>query len=374
LFHYLVGLYPDTPLSIGASLATVGYVEILNSFEYIFSVPKMEHLFSSFELVCMTDKTLALNSRCEIANNELIVSFQDFSVPEKTVSLVVLGVLPNGKKNKLASITFCYCQTIPEVTLIVGAPRSGTSALGAGLRKASKFKGHGESHVAPLLQQIVAMSSEHFTFTTASKNRGTLAYDITATHIESELLEAFRRIHRSFYGEQFFIYKTPGIPMIKALPALMRAYPQAKVIFCKRRGIENVRSRVKKFPKVEFSTHCQQWGKTFENWRKAQKEISSMLGHHLWELEVEQFELASAPEIPVASIAAHLSFNEKQRVDMLDFIRSKRPQSSFIKGATSLTGTGWNDAQIAVFKKICGKEMQKQGYSYTEDYYANKNV
>lgn len=352
----------------------MGYVQKLSEFTVSFGVLTDDILFSSFALENVADKTShltpsLLTPSLQFENSEVSVSFTEDELFKDTLSYVIFGVQVNGKRTKVASITFSPTQNFPDVTLIVGAPRSGTTALGGSLRASTEYSGHEESHVAPLFQQLISYCEQYFTDSPASKNAGTLAYDVTPTHIESELLNVLRKIHKVFYGDRFVIDKTPGIPMIEALPVLLRAYPHAKVIFCKRRGIENVRSRLKKFGDTKFENHCQQWTRTLIQWRNAQKIITTMLGHSKWKLEVEQFELANKPAPVVEKIAAHLGLTHKQRDDMSDFLRRESPQQSYEKNAISLEKTGWTEEDVTIFKRHCDKEMTRQGYSYTEGYY-----
>ncbi|WP_198136248.1 sulfotransferase family protein [Paraglaciecola sp. T6c] len=356
-------------MSVKQGLATVGYVHNLNDFTFSFDVSSDGILFSLFTLENVADKTNHLSTNLQLEDREISISFTEQELLKDTLSYVIFGVQLDGKKTKVASITFSHTQNVPDVTLIVGAPRSGTTALGGSLRTSTEYSGHEESHVAPLFQHLISSCDQYFTDSPASKNAGTLAYDVTPTHIEAELLNVLRRIHRVFYGDKFVIDKTPGIPMIEALPVLLRAYPHAKVIFCKRRGIENVRSRLKKFGDTKFENHCQQWTRTLIQWRNAQKVISVMLGHSQWKLEVEQFELANEPAPVVEKIAAHLGLTQKQKDDMSDFLRRESPQQSYEKSAISLEKTGWSEEDISIFKRHCDKEMTRQGYSYTEDYY-----
>lgn len=59
-----------------------------------------------------------------------------------------------------------------------------------------------------------------------------------------------RKAAESLHKEKIWVDKTPDPRMIKCVPRLKRAWPNAKFIFVKRRGIENLESRIKKFPYV----------------------------------------------------------------------------------------------------------------------------
>src|SRR2546430_17539144 len=87
------------------------------------------------------------------------------------------------------------------------------------------------------------------------------------------LAQTVRRIYRQLHPTDNFVDKTPGWPMLKALPALLVVWPNLRVVFTKRRGIENVLSRQRKFPDGVFESHCRDWAAAMETWLAVHAEI-----------------------------------------------------------------------------------------------------
>ena len=74
----------------------------------------------------------------------------------------------------------------------------------------------------------------------------------------------------------------------------------AEVIFCKRRAIENVVSRVEKFKGMTFKEHPTGWVKCFEEWKINKTTITSLLKRDCWNVEVDQYTILNKPEYAAA--------------------------------------------------------------------------
>ncbi|WP_137222074.1 sulfotransferase [Shewanella sp. MEBiC00475] len=263
--------------------------------------------------------------------------------------------------------------TLPQrVVLVVGSPRSGTSALGKACRKALRSTAHGESHVVEGVNRMLTTADAFFQQSKTASIAGNLVNAIPKTVIIAQQLTSLRQIYRLYYGDEVLLDKTPGIPMLDSLPLAMMAWPHAKVIFCKRRAMENVQSRIIKFPKVAFEQHIKQWRQSFVAWRNSKQKINKLLKHNQWFIEVDQFDMATAPSSVVERVANLLAFIPREKKVFLKQLASDdRPeQTSAIQTKTkSLDEFGWSEAHIALFKEVCTKEMALQHYSYDQSYY-----
>lgn len=67
--------------------------------------------------------------------------------------------------------------------------------------------------------------------------------------------------------------KTGNPDMIFAIPVLLKLWPESVFIFAKRRAIENVKSRLKKFPNHNFDYHCSDWAKNMSAWRQIRTQL-----------------------------------------------------------------------------------------------------
>ena len=95
--------------------------------------------------------------------------------------------------------------------------------------------------------------------------------------------------------------KSGHAEMIPAIPILRRLWPDSVYIFCKRRAIENVASRLKKFPAHDFERHCAGWAKTMAAWRGVRPELPPEIY-----LEVDQQDLIRDTEAISTRIAEPL--------------------------------------------------------------------
>ncbi|WP_462169264.1 hypothetical protein [Pseudoalteromonas lipolytica] len=89
-----------------------------------------------------------------------------------------------------------------KVVLIVGSPRSGTSALGKACRKALNASAHGESHVVEGVYKAFKDTTKFFDDSIAANIKGNLVNAIPDTVLLAEHLNMLRRIYKSFYGHQ----------------------------------------------------------------------------------------------------------------------------------------------------------------------------
>jgi hypothetical protein len=136
--------------------------------------------------------------------------------------------------------------------------------------------------------------------------------------------------------------------------------------------MENVQSRMIKFPKIAFEQHIKQWRQSFVAWRNSKQKINKLLKHNQWFIEVDQFDMATAAVRAVESVSEFLALKPKEKNVFLKQLASDdRPeQTSAIQSKTkSLDEFGWSDAHIALFKEVCEKEMALQHYSYDHSYY-----
>ena len=270
----------------------------------------------------------------------------------------------------LASFALFLLQSRPQTIFIVGSPRSGTTAVGKAVQKILNKTVHGESHIAPYFKRLQAIAIRERGKSSAVKSKGTLMHELLPIELELEFHNMVKNIHTSFYGREFIIDKTPGLPMIEALPFLFRIYPNSKVIFCKRRGIENIQSRLRKFPKVSFRTHCRQWVNSMKGWTKIKKQLVSQTGHESWLCEIDQYELLHDSINEINKIASFLNTDKTQAKKAINFLKKNSPQrTSKDTSATSLEKTDWTDEQKIYFLSKSSAVMKAFNYSFDDQYF-----
>ena len=154
--------------------------------------------------------------------------------------------------------------------------------------------------------------------------------------------------------------------MIRAIPTLRRLWPNSVFIFAKRRAIENVVSRIKKFPRRDFEYHCADWARNMAAWREIRPTL-----HTGTYLEVDQQDLIRNTEAISAKISELLQLAEGKSQILARAFKSARPQETSKGSALQtypLDSVGWSEAQLAIFKKHCEPEMQAYGYGLGAEY------
>src|SRR5579863_3528229 len=253
---------------------------------------------------------------------------------------------------------------------IVGSPRSGTSALVKALVTAG-YHGYNEGNFLPLMRIIERIIDNHFAIF-AKPNPNRLASQIDRGKLKDGVERLFKQLADEAHPYPLWFDKSGHAEMIPAIPILMRLWPESVYIFCKRRAIENVASRLKKFPAQDFERHCAGWAKIMAAWRAVRPELPA--GRYL---EVDQQDLIRDTEAVSARMAALLQLAPEQVRALVKTFKSRRPQET-TKGSAaqthSLEGLGWSEAQLAAFHRWCGPEMEAYGYGSGSEYYVKLQV
>jgi hypothetical protein len=323
--------------------------------------------------------TVQLASHSSLLNGKKNLFFEQLGGSTLTVPLSQLENRVQVIKvsiEKDESTNECFIALIPisdhpKVCIVVGSPRSGTTVVGNMIQQAYEVKAHGEAHLAELFSNLIALTNEHVTKSSAALNKGTLVWEVPPVLLKAQLIKQLRDVYITYYGNNAIVDKTPGIPMLQALPLLLLAFPHAKVVYCQRRGIENVASRMRKFPKVKFEGHCRQWTQSIKVWLRVKRRISALLGRNDWFVEVEQFHLATFPKSVTQTIGEFLGTDNSSITRMFDYQAKKSPQVTGGKPSdiTSLEKLNWTDEQKTFFTEHCGAIMNEMGYSLDESYF-----
>jgi hypothetical protein len=247
---------------------------------------------------------------------------------------------------------------------IVGSPRSGTSVLVAALSKVG-YQGYLEGNFLPLIMGIERRVDLFFNVV-AKKNPKVLAAHIDPATLKAKIEDLFKQFTDDLNTGPLWFDKSGNHEMILAIPILRRLWPECVFIFAKRRAIENVVSRVKKFPRRSFEYHCQDWAKNMAAWR----EIRAGLPANNY-IEVDQQDLIRNTDAISAKLSTFLALDTAQVGILARVFKSRRPQET-AKGSAmqtySLDSLGWSDAELEMFKVHCGAEMEAYGYGTGSEY------
>jgi hypothetical protein len=247
---------------------------------------------------------------------------------------------------------------------IVGSPRSGTSVLAVALARVG-YQGYSEGNFLPLMVQLGDIVDRFFSGA-GKKNPKVLAAHVDPAVLKRRIQEQFKALTDQLNPGPCWFDKSGNHRMIRAVPILRRLWPESVYIFAKRRAIENVQSRMQKFPARDFEYHCIDWAHNMAAWREVRQQLP-MDSY----LEVEQRDLLERTARTAGEIAALLRLAPPQEHILASTFQAARPQESF-KGSAgriyTLDNVGWTPAQLAIFKKHCGAEMHAYGYGMGADY------
>jgi hypothetical protein len=242
---------------------------------------------------------------------------------------------------------------------IVGSPRSGTSALVDALF-AGGYHGFREGNLLGLLANIKDTISNYFA-SADTDNPNTLISQVSTTNVSDSVRDAVCSLVASMNLESPWLDKSGNVSMLKTIPSLISYWPTARIIYAKRRGIENIASRLIKFPTLSFSRHCDDWALTMRTWRLVRSQIEP------WRfIEIDQQDMVSRPNEAAKVLGAFLQLGREEQLALEATFRSGRPQQTAQGTAERklpLAESGWTEEQQNEFLRVCGPEMSEYGYA-----------
>ena len=247
---------------------------------------------------------------------------------------------------------------------IVGSPRSGTSVLTSGLLAAG-YSGFREGNFLSLIRAVERVIDQHArSFYT--DNPQVLTSRIDHAALKEGTFAAIAHEAARHQPTQPWLDKTGGHEMIESIPMLRRIYPGSRFLFAHRRAIENIVSRIVKFPNHTFEYHCMDWSRTMGAWRRLRDTYSKCDF-----LEIDQQDIAQAPDDVARKIGAFLELLPSSIDRLAKTFAQERPQQTrkgSAESVLSMMETKWSPEQIAIFDKHCGYNMKAFGYSLDKSY------
>jgi hypothetical protein len=254
---------------------------------------------------------------------------------------------------------------------VLGAARSGTSAMAQALLGCGYYTGFEEGHLLGLAHRLTNATGQYYEENgdETLPGRSTLLGRVPRQIIDEGIKDVFRTAARFMYPAGRWVDKTPTLAMIRAAPLMLDIWPRAKFIFMKRRAIENIDSRLRKFPELAFAEHCDEWCQAMKAWRDIREILAGAA------LEVEQLEVARAPDKIGLEVSSFLDIPSAASRRLTDALRVERPQrtSQQFASTMALQTVDWSPQQVDMFKNICLDEMDAFGYSVDESYFAAKS-
>jgi Sulfotransferase family len=248
---------------------------------------------------------------------------------------------------------------------VVGAARSGTTRIKTALSDAFGLPRTGEGHLYPITHELDAALGDYFDRLRARAGPKTMIQAASREDLRRSIHAAVRQAFEAVAGASF-VEKTPGSAAIAALPMVVAQWPDARIVFARRRGIENVISALWKFPNWSFEASCQSWREAMAAWLGLDPTIRDR------SLEIDQAEMARVPGPTAARLGAYLGLTDAQTAIIAEaFTQRAHPRANTRVSSMQelqadplpLSATPWSEEQRAVFVTICGETMRACGYS-----------
>lgn len=292
---------------------------------------------------------------------------------------------------------------------IVGSPRSGTTCISRCIRSAPGLPGYDEGH---FLSNLLDFAVLRYNITEAIKNNPHecnedvaaskfaeyfhegLLYHIFKTSYEKSakyqyekiyVVESDRKRDELPLSSKYFVDKSPGSKGILITKYLTKIWPQAKFIFMKRRSLENIYSRMKKFENNKytektFRMHCTQWRDDMSNWLIVKEEIDS--DNYI---EIDQFDIMFNPHETAIKLCKLLPDLLTYKNHMTNYMKNRFPESTQptfettnISGETitnverpkifNIDTIDWRPKYKKIHNEICESMLSKYGYTTDSTY------
>jgi Sulfotransferase family len=243
--------------------------------------------------------------------------------------------------------------------LIVGSPRSGTTALALGLTAAG-ISGFSEGHFLRMFARIEQTIAQYYKDEAANNVPGTLLNAIPIGHIVESYRRTARSITDAIHNDKIWFDKTAHGGMVGSLPFFKSLWPQAKIIYAKRRPIENLESRLKKFNHMSFANHCQDLKYIFQTWATMRHRIDD------W-LEVDQYDLFCEPIETTKVISKFLHLEPGAERAFCETIANTRPERTTTSYAPrKFSELSWPESDKKIFVAELDGVMKLFRYGYEE--------
>ncbi len=255
------------------------------------------------------------------------------------------------------------CDPKQRPVFILGPARSGTSAMTLALLDSGAYLGTGEGHLLPLAHALLGTIDRYFHQRDTDPH--TLLGKVPIASFQKLIRRAFVRMAADLFPTRRWLDKTPTVEMVRASVLMKELWPNARFIFMKRRVIENVLSRQRKFPQDDTERHYSDWVAVMTAWLGVREQLGNSA------LEVEHRQLVLEPATVVTAIAKFLKLPQDAAGRFGNYLTERRPEQtdSDFGAVYSLDRLGLNESDTHRLRVACDPVMDALGYSYGEAYF-----
>jgi len=250
---------------------------------------------------------------------------------------------------------------------VLGSIRSGTSAMVQGLLKTERFRGYQEGHMLDLLKHWAERLRSFYNLKHLDTlpDRNTMIGRVPIEFLEDALNHIFVDLIRQLLGEGHWVDKTPNPDAICLAPRFRELWPNARFIFMRRRALENLASRARKFPDYDFARNCQEWKDAMQAWLSVRGQLRGAA------IEVDQMYLGRHPQEVAEQVRILLRLDAVETRVMAQVFAHDRPQRTAASPdeVLDLATIGWARPWIAEFELVCRPLMDQFGYTTDASYH-----
>ena len=321
--------------------------------------------------------------RAGIGDHAFIYNFDDRLHPSDAAHVSVRVTADDGSHSMLRRVAFKDADVTPPKpqlqfpgvisdssqypVFVMGAARSGTSAMAQALLKLSRFEGSQEGHLLDLLAHLSVSLTKFYNEKGDERlpDRDTAISFVPREYFDNCLDEVFIRTIVSLFPEGRWVDKTPNSNMIHLAPRFRAIWPNSRFIFMKRRFLENAVSRAAKFPGYSFAQNCQEWNEVMTAWLSVRDQL------HGAAIEVDQKFLGGNPDKVSEALKHFLNLTDVERGHIEQAFKYDHPErtSPDRRADLDISSIGWNEQQMRDFKTHCADTMSKYSYSTDLHYY-----
>jgi hypothetical protein len=289
-----------------------------------------------------------------ISGVEVIKLLRTRTTPEIIVDLTSTPFEPSSDETQLP-------------LFILGPARSGTSAITLALLESASYVGTGEGHLLPLAHALVSTIDQYYQ--RRAHDPHTILGRVPIDAFQKLIRRSFVNLASDLFPTVRWLDKTPTVEMVRASVLMKEIWPNARFIFMKRRVIENVLSRLRRFPEDSTERHYSDWAAVMTAWLAVRDKLGDAV------LEIEHRQLVLEPDAVAMSIATFLQLPDAAAARFLRHVNKSRPEQTDENfGAIySLDRLGLDENDAQRLRAVCDPIMQALGYSYDDSYYATED-
>jgi len=251
---------------------------------------------------------------------------------------------------------------------ILGPARSGTSVITLALLESASYIGAGEGHLLPLAHAFLSVIDHHYR--RVGHDAHTALGHVSIGAFQNLIRRGFVKLVTELYSTPRWLDKTPTVEMVRSSVLMKELWPNARFIFMKRRVIENVLSRQRKFPDGTTESHYSDWAAVMSAWLTVRGELGSAA------LEIDHRQLILDPDAVASAIAAFLELPPSAVARFSRYLSQSRPEQTDENfGATySIASLGLDEQSARRMRVVCDPLMTAFNYGYEESYYISDAV